>query len=47
MYKDAARLSVYEATEKFPKVTRSLGVVSVLEVLKEDAVFPSTTSELI
>ena len=47
MYKDAARMSIYKATGKFPKVTNSLGVSSVLEVLKEDAQFPLTTSALI
>jgi uncharacterized protein YecE (DUF72 family) len=47
MYKDAARISIYEATGTFPKVTRGIGVDSVLEVLKEDARFPSTTSELV
>ncbi|MEM2106829.1 MAG: DUF72 domain-containing protein [Candidatus Bathyarchaeia archaeon] len=47
MYSDAARLSVYESSGKFPKVTRSLGVDSALEVLKEDSKFPTNTSELI
>jgi len=47
MYKDAARISVFEATGKFPKTTHSIGIDSVLEVLKEDAKFPSSTSELI
>ena len=47
MYKDAARISIYEATGIFPKVTSGIGISSVLEVLEEDARFPSTTSELI
>jgi len=47
MYKDAARISVYEGSEKFPKVTHGIGVDSVLEVLEEDAQFPASTSELI
>ena len=47
MYKDAARMSIYEAAGKFPKVTNSVGVDAVVEVLKEDARFPSTTSALI
>lgn len=47
MYKDAARISVYEATGKFPKVTSGVGVDSVVEVLAEDSEFPSTTSGLI
>ncbi len=46
MYKDAARISIYEATGIFPKVTNGIGIDSVIEVLKEDAPFPSTTSEL-
>ncbi|MCJ7770571.1 DUF72 domain-containing protein [Candidatus Bathyarchaeota archaeon] len=46
MYKDAARISIYEATSIFPKVTKGIGISSVIEVLKEDAQFPSTTSEL-
>ncbi|MCJ7631127.1 DUF72 domain-containing protein [Candidatus Bathyarchaeota archaeon] len=47
MYKDAARISVYEATGRSPKVTGGIGVDSVIEVLREDAHFPSTTSELV
>lgn len=47
MYKDAARINIYETSGKFPKVTRGEGIPSVLEVLKEDAQFPSTTSMLI
>ncbi|MDQ1278784.1 MAG: hypothetical protein QG670_44 [Thermoproteota archaeon] len=47
MYKDAARMSIYEAAGKFPKVTNSMGMNSVIEILKEDAQFPSTTSALI
>lgn len=47
MYKDAARISIYEATGTFPKVTSGIGISSVIEVLEEDARFPSTTSELI
>ena len=47
MYKDAARISVYEATGTFPKLTRGVGVDSVIEVLGEDAQFPSTTSMLL
>lgn len=47
MYKDAARISIYEATGAFPKVTSEIGISSVIEILEEDARFPSTTSELI
>ena len=47
MYKDAARISVFEASGVFPKVTRETGVDAALEVLREDATFPSSTSELV
>lgn len=46
MYKDAARLKIYEQTGKFPKVTRSTGLSSLEEVLSEDALFPATKQEL-
>ncbi len=47
MYKDAARLKIYKQTGKFPKITRSTGLSSLIEVLKEDAVFPATKQDLI
>ena len=47
MYKDAARISLYETSGNFPKVTRGIGVDSVIEVLSEDARFPANTSELV
>jgi uncharacterized protein YecE (DUF72 family) len=47
MYKDAARLKIYKETGKFPKVTRSTGLVSLEEILSEDARFPATKEELI
>lgn len=47
MYKDAARMKRYEETGRFPRVTRSTGVDSVMEVLREDARFPVTRAELI
>jgi len=47
MYKDAARFKTYMKTGKFPAVTRSVGVRSLKEVLKEDAKFPSNKTELI
>ncbi|MGD0027471.1 MAG: DUF72 domain-containing protein [Candidatus Bathyarchaeia archaeon] len=46
MYKDAARLKIYEQTGKFPRVTRSTGLSSLGEVLSEDALFPTTKQEL-
>lgn len=47
MYKDAARLKIYKQTGKFPKVTRSTGVSSLEEVLREDAKFPATKQDLV
>lgn len=47
MYKDAARLKIYKRTGKFPKITRSTGLDSLEEVLKEDAVFPAAKQDLI
>jgi uncharacterized protein YecE (DUF72 family) len=47
MYKDAARLKTYKQTGQFPTVTRSTGLDSLEEVLREDARFPSTKQELI
>ena len=46
MYKDAARLKIYKQTGKFPKVTGSTGLLSLEEVLTEDARFPATKEEL-
>lgn len=47
MYKDAARIKVYESTGAFPRVTGSVGLDSLAEVLREDARFPCTKSELV
>ena len=47
MYKDAARLKVYKQTGKFPMVTKSTGLRSLAEVLREDARFPATKQQLI
>jgi len=46
MYKDAARLKIYKQTGRFPAITKSTGISSLEEVLKEDAEFPSTKQEL-
>jgi hypothetical protein len=46
MYKDAARLKVYKQTGMFPRVTESMGLASMQEVLEEDAKFPSTKQAL-
>jgi uncharacterized protein YecE (DUF72 family) len=47
MYKDAARLKVYEKSGTFPNVTKTTGLASLQSVLEEDAEFPTTKSELI
>ncbi len=47
MYKDAARFKIYKKTGKFPMVTKSTGLNSLMEVLQEDAKFPSSKGELI
>jgi len=47
MYKDAVRLKTYKETGKFPMVTRSTGLKSLLEVMREDAQFPSGKQELV
>lgn len=47
MYKDAARLKTYKRTGRFPKITRSTGILSLEEILREDAKFPATKKELV
>jgi hypothetical protein len=47
MYKDATRLKIYKQTGKFPTLTRSTGISSLEEILREDAKFPATRQELI
>ncbi len=47
MYKDAARLKVYEKSGTFPNVTKTVGLASLRSVLEEDAKFPATKGELI
>ncbi len=47
MYKDAARFKIYKQTGKFPTVTKSTGLSSLTEVLREDAKFPSNKRELL
>ena len=47
MYKDAARLKAYKQTGKFPMITKSTGISSLEEVLREDAEFPATKKQLI
>ena len=47
MFKDAARFKIYKESGQFPMVTQSTGADSLVEILKEDAKFPSTKTELI
>jgi len=46
MYKDAARLRVYQKTGNFPDVTKTMGLESLKSVIEEDATFPATKKEL-
>ncbi|MEJ2272080.1 MAG: DUF72 domain-containing protein [Candidatus Bathyarchaeota archaeon] len=46
MFKDAARFKIFKESGKFPMVTKSIGVDSLVEVLKEDAIFPSNKIDL-
>ena len=47
MFKDAGRFLIYKKTGDFPQVTNSTGVDSLVEVLKEDAIFPSSKPNLV
>ncbi len=47
MYQDAARMKIYRESGQFPPVTRSRGVDSVIEVLREDIKLPTTKRSLI
>ena len=47
MYIDAARFKVYNESLKLPAVTKSVGLDSLQEVLKEDAHFPMTKDQLV
>lgn len=47
MYRDAARTTAYLNAGEFPKITDFIGLDSLGQVLKEDAVFPSSRSQLI
>jgi uncharacterized protein YecE (DUF72 family) len=47
MYRDAARLKTFLNSGKFPSLTDHVGLESLGEVLKEDAVFPTTKSRLV
>ncbi len=47
MYKDAARLKVFKQTGRFPMVTKSTGLASLQQILREDTEFPTDKQELI
>jgi hypothetical protein len=47
MYSDAARFQKHLATGQFMQVTSYFGAKSAESVLKEDAVFPSSKTELV
>ena len=47
MYSDAARFKVYRETGSLPRATKSTGIASLAEVLREDANFPASKQELI
>ena len=47
MYKDAIRFKIYKETGEFPMVTKSTGVSSLEEVLREDARFPAAKRDLL
>jgi uncharacterized protein YecE (DUF72 family) len=47
MFKDAARFKIYKQSGKFPMVTKTTGIDSLVEVLKEDTKYPSSKMELL
>ncbi|HWR26628.1 MAG TPA: DUF72 domain-containing protein [candidate division Zixibacteria bacterium] len=47
MYKDAARLKIYEKSGTFPNLTKTSGLASLRAILEEDAKFPAAKSKLI
>jgi len=47
MYRDAARLKTFLNSGKFPSLTGQVGLGSLAEILKEDARYPTTKSQLI
>ena len=47
MYKDAARMKAYGQKGKFPMVTRSTGLASLEQILREDTEFPIEKQGLI
>jgi len=47
MYKDAARMKIFKETESFPQLTKNIGINSLIDVLNEDAIFPTTKNQII
>ena len=47
MYRDAGRFKIYKQTGKFPSVTKTTGLSSLKEILKEGDIFPATKEQLI
>ncbi len=47
MYRDAVRYKTFKQSNKFLPVTKSVGLLSLKEVLLEDAKFPASKSELV
>jgi len=47
MYRDAARLKTFLSSGKFPSITGQVGLESLGEVFKEDAIFPTSKSQLV
>jgi uncharacterized protein YecE (DUF72 family) len=47
MYRDAARMKTYLDSGYFPRITNNTGLDAVGEVLRDDARFPTTKTELV
>ena len=47
MYRDAGRFKIYKQTGKFPSITKTTGLSSLREILKEGNIFPATKKQLI
>jgi uncharacterized protein YecE (DUF72 family) len=47
MYRDAGRFKIYKQTGKFPSITKTTGLSSLREILKEGNIFPATKEQLI
>ncbi len=47
MYRDAARLKTFLSSGKFPSLSGQIGLESLGEVFKEDAIFPTSKSQLV